>query len=76
MQHHWEDTLNAKSALEITGDKLPEHESAVVISVCRAVKDLSPAPFQPTLFLPPCFPDSGTKRVTACFFGNKLLPNS
>ena len=33
MQHHWEITLNAKSALSITGDQLPENESAVVISV-------------------------------------------
>lgn len=76
MQHHWEDTLNAKSALQITGDELPEHESAVVISVCRAVDDLScsrSAYLDSSSLL---FPDSGTKRVTACFFGNKLLPNS
>jgi len=33
MQNHWEITLNAKSALSITGDQLPENESAVVISV-------------------------------------------
>ncbi|ORX39351.1 hypothetical protein BD324DRAFT_326897 [Kockovaella imperatae] len=32
MQRHWENTLNAKDCLTITGDKIPENESAVVIS--------------------------------------------
>jgi len=33
MQYHWEETLNAKSALSISGDDIPNGESAVVVSV-------------------------------------------
>lgn len=33
MQNHWEHTLSAADALNITGDELPQGESAIVISV-------------------------------------------
>ncbi|KAK1922756.1 hypothetical protein DB88DRAFT_496182 [Papiliotrema laurentii] len=32
MQHHWETSLNAAAALQITGDAIPAHEPALVIS--------------------------------------------
>ena len=37
MQHHWETSLNAAAALQITGDAIPAHEPALVISV-RSVR--------------------------------------
>ncbi|WWC91203.1 uncharacterized protein L201_006145 [Kwoniella dendrophila CBS 6074] len=32
MQNHWENTLNAKDAVEVTGDEIPKGESAFVIT--------------------------------------------
>ncbi|WVQ63890.1 uncharacterized protein L199_002046 [Kwoniella botswanensis] len=32
MQNHWENTLNAKGAVEVSGDEIPERESAFIIT--------------------------------------------
>ncbi|WRT69079.1 uncharacterized protein IL334_006062 [Kwoniella shivajii] len=32
MQNHWEITLNAKEAVEVTGDEIPQKESAMIIT--------------------------------------------